>query len=123
LDASREKAVNTLLSRYRLWGVMAMISLVTFICLLSAAFLLEGVSYGMLLLVLFSGFLWMGATALCRHSLVALKHAMGRRLTVGEFLSTQLVALSFPLAYPRVRREAAAFLKETGAGSNDLQSQ
>lgn len=62
-----------------------------------------------LFIILLAGFLWIGATALSRHALVRLKQFIGSRVGMLEFLSTQMVAIFFPLHYVLMRREVAAF--------------
>ena len=104
--------LNALLSGYRLWGLASMGFFVLFICLLTVLVSIPEATLPMFLALLFSGFLWLGTTALCRHSLVLLKRYIGKELGLVEFLSTQLVVLLFPFVYRKVKKEADLFRRE-----------
>jgi hypothetical protein len=56
-----------------------------------------------------SGFLWIGSTSLCRHSLVLLKDEVGQKIDIREFLATQFVFFLFPFTYRKVKREVWHF--------------
>jgi hypothetical protein len=62
-----------------------------------------------------SGFLWIGMTSLCRHALVNLKYQTGNKVSLVEFLLTQLVVFLFPIHYARLKREVALY-KDKQAG-------
>lgn len=59
--------------------------------------------------ILMSGFLWIGATSFSRHALIRLKQFIGKKVSMLEFISTQMVAFFFPFHYVRLMREVAAF--------------
>lgn len=68
--------------------------------------------------ILMSGFLSIGMTALSRHTLITLKHFIGNKVGMLEFISTQLVVFLFPFHYVRLKREVAEF-KGRIAGDRD----
>ncbi|MDA8432682.1 MAG: hypothetical protein M0Z60_06945 [Nitrospiraceae bacterium] len=62
-------------------------------------------SIALLGMSLLAGFLWIGCTSVCRHSLVQIKDNVGQRIGTMEFLSTQFVFILFPYVYPKVKKE------------------
>jgi hypothetical protein len=98
-------AVERLLSLYRFSGAVAMASFALFLTLLATVLYRQDVSYALLAMSLFAGFLWLGSTSVCRHSLVRLRDVIGKRVGLLEFLSTQFVFILFPCTYPKVKRE------------------
>lgn len=99
-------------------GVVAMSAFYLFIFLVASYLAAEHAGLLYLFGILLSGFLWIGATALSRHALVRLKHFIGNKVGMLEFLSTQLVALLFPFHYVRLKREVAEFKGRTAGGSD-----
>jgi hypothetical protein len=114
---STDGTVEKLLFHYRFWGFAAVCFFIISISLLMFLVLVPGASLKILYIVLLCGFLWIGSTSFSRHALVILKRYMGREVGMLEFLSTQFVALLFPLAYKKVKNEVKAF-KEKQAGGN-----
>ena len=80
-----------------------------------------GAPLQILYVVLLCGFLWIGSTSLSRHALVVLKRHIGREIGMVEFLSTQFVAILFPVAYRKVRGEVRAFVEKQRAQEKDLE--
>jgi hypothetical protein len=64
-----------------------------------------------------SGFLWIGMTSLCRHVLVNLKYQTGNKVSLSEFLLSQLVVILFPFYYARLKKEVALY-KDKLEGKN-----
>lgn len=112
---AKDDTLERSLSHYRRWGVAAMCFFMISVALLLILAFVPGVPVKILYVALLCGFLWIGATSFSRHALVVLKQSMGRKLGIAEFLSTQFVALLFPLAYKRVRDEVKAFRKQQRA--------
>ncbi len=105
----KKDVLDRLLAMYRFWGITATVAFAVFIFLLAVVYRAEKLNVVMLFLSLLSGFLWIGATSMSRHSFVLLKNYIGCRVTVVEFLSTQLVVFLFPFAYRKVKGEAEEF--------------
>lgn len=112
---SADDTARTLLSHYCLWGIAAVCCFSISIALLVVLAFVPGVSVKVLYIALLCGFLWIGSTSFSRHSLIVLKRYIGRELGMAEFLSTQFVAILFPLAYRKVKREVEAFVEEQQA--------
>ncbi len=110
---SQDNNIDVLLTNYRLWGLAAIGSFVVFALLLTFVITAHGLHFIWLLMILMSGFLWIGTTAICRHSLVLLKSYIRKDIGIPEFLSTQLVVFLFPFTYRKVKREVDAYLKRT----------
>jgi hypothetical protein len=106
---SAGSTVEKLLFHYRLWGMAAVCFFMISVSLLLVLVFVPGVPVQILYIVLLCGFLWIGSTSFSRHALVVLKRYIGRELGMVEFLSTQFVALLFPLAYKKVKNEVKAF--------------
>ena len=93
------------LSLYRLSGAAAMASFAACVFLLVQVMRSEELNVVLLGMSLLAGFLWIGCTSVCRHSLLRIRDDVGRRTGMLEFLSTQFVFLSFPYVYPKVKKE------------------
>lgn len=104
-----DDTLDKLLSNYRVWGIGAMCFFMISISLLMFLVLFPSAPLEILYFVLLSGFLWIGSTSFSRHALVLLKRYIGGELSVVEFLSTQFVAVLFPLAYRKVKNEVKVF--------------
>ncbi len=111
------KAVDRLLTGYLALGIGVMVSFLIFAALLLVFYLRDGSDLLFLFLILASGFLWIGLTSLCRHALVRLKFQIGNKVSIIEFLSTQLVVFLFPFYYFRLKKEVALF-KDKQAGKS-----
>ncbi len=117
---SADSTVEKLLFHYRFWGMAAVCFFMISVSLLLALVLVPGVPVEILYIVLLCGFLWIGSTSFSRHALVILKRHIGRQLGMVEFLSTQFVAVLFPLAYKKVKNEVRAFKeKQSGQKMDD----
>jgi hypothetical protein len=106
---SAYSTVEKMLFHYRFWGMAAVGFFMISVSLLLVLVFVPGVPVEVLYIVLLCGFLWLGSTSFSRHALVILKRHIGRELGVPEFLSTQFVAVLFPLAYKKVKNEVKAF--------------
>ncbi|MDA8104831.1 MAG: hypothetical protein M0Z71_05570 [Nitrospiraceae bacterium] len=98
-----------LLAVYRFWGAAAMASFTAFLFLLAAVLRTPAVNYTLLVMNLFSGFLWLGTTSISRHSLIRLKDTIGKKVGLLEFLSTQFVFILFPYSYRKVKKEVELY--------------
>ncbi len=96
---------DRLLSSYRFWGLAAVASFGLFLLLMLATALSAGLNRVMLAAPLCSGFLWIGATSLSRHSLVKLKQCIGKEVGLFEFVSSQFVFVLFPFTYRTLKKE------------------
>lgn len=101
--------IEKLLSHYFHWGIAAACFFMISVCLLLVLMLVPGTPLEVLYFVLLCGFLWIGSTSFSRHSLVLLKQHIGRKIGIVEFLSTQFVAILFPLSYRKVKDEVRVF--------------
>jgi hypothetical protein len=110
----KKDVLDRLMAAYRFWGITAGCAFFLFVFLLVAVWRAEKFSMIILVVALVSGFLWIGATSLCRHSFILLKNYLGCRVSVVEFLSTQFVVFLLPFAYRKVKREADALMKKRG---------
>jgi len=106
-----DKTADSLLASCRLWAYTAMAACFAFASLLFFGIRREGTHLFIPLSILLSGFLWIGTTALYRHSYVVLKTYIGKRVGTLEFLSTNLVVILFPITYWKIRREVGLFKK------------
>jgi hypothetical protein len=106
--------LDRLVARYRFWAIAASGAFAVFVFLLVIVCRAEKLNLLMLFLALLTGFLWIGATSVSRHSFILLKNYLGCRVSVVEFLSTQFVVFLFPFAYRKVKKEAEAFRKRRG---------
>jgi hypothetical protein len=106
--------LDRLVARYRIWAMAASGAFAVFVFLLIIVYRAEKLNLLMLFLALLTGFLWIGATSISRHSFILLKQYLGCRVSIVEFLSTQFVVLLFPFAYRKVKKEAEAFRKRRG---------
>lgn len=97
---------DRLLSAYRFWGLASVTTFLLFSALLAIYYMLKFNHILFLLMVLLSGFLFIGMTSLCRHALVRLKQHIGVKVGIVEFILTQFVFIMFPFNYARLRREA-----------------
>ena len=107
---TNEQQAEVLLSRYRLWGVVSTLALMIFAIVLIAVLSSDLLGIGHFLLLLWTGISWLGATALCRHSYVALMQHMGVKVALKDFLSIQLIAIVFPFHYGKTRRTVREYL-------------
>jgi ABC-type enterochelin transport system permease subunit len=101
--------ISGLLALYRFWGAAAVASFAAFLFLLAAAMRNPAVSYPLLVMSLFAGFLWIGTTSISRHSLIRLKDTIGERVGLFEFLSTQFVFILFPYSYRKLKKEVERY--------------
>ncbi len=96
-----------LLSVYRFWGLAAVAFFGIFLLSMFAVAFSRGLHKVMLVTPLFSGFLWIGTTALSRHSLIQLKQCLGKKVGLLEFFSTQFVFVLFPFTYKELKKEVS----------------
>ena len=101
-----------LLTDYLVWGLAAAGSFILLLLLLSLYLFAGEIHSALLPAGLVSGFLWLGATSMSRHSLVNLKRCVGRKLGMPEFLLTQLNCFLFPFSYRKVKKEVAQYLRD-----------
>ena len=108
------KKVNAerLLSSYLLWGMLSVLIFIIFIMLLSYAILSEQTYIFLYFILLLTGFLWIGVTAITRHVFVLLKKYIGKEISVLEFLSTQFIVLLLPFLYIKLRKEVRIYNKK-----------
>jgi hypothetical protein len=106
--------LDRLVTIYRFWAVTASGAFTVFVFLLVIVSRAEKLNLLVLFLALLTGFLWIGATSISRHSFILLKQYLGCRVSVVEFLSTQFVVFLFPFAYRKVKKEAEMFRKRRG---------
>jgi hypothetical protein len=97
--------IQGLLTLYLFSGVAAMVSFIACAALLLTALRHAEASYVLLGMSLLAGFLWIGSTSVCRHSLLLLKDEVGLRVEMREFLATQFVFFLFPFAYRKIKKE------------------
>jgi hypothetical protein len=103
------KTADRLLANYRMLGIGAILSFLGFIALLLVFYLHDNTDSFFLFFILTSGFLWIGMTSLCRHVLIKLKFQMGSKVSIVEFLLTQLIVFLFPFYYSRLKKEVALY--------------
>ena len=96
-------------------GLIAISAFLLFVFLVTSFLAADQAGLLYLFCILMSGFLWIGATSLSRHSLVRLKEFIGKKVGIFEFISTQLVFLLFPFQYVRLRKEVAEFKGKIGS--------
>lgn len=108
----RIPVIEELLSLYRFSGAAAMVSFALFVSLLASVMHRPEVSYELLGMSLLAGFLWIGSTSLCRHSLIQIKDSVGQRVGMLEFLSTQFIFILFPYAYRKLKKEVNRYAKK-----------
>lgn len=108
-----------LLSHYRFWGIAAVCFFVLTVLFLMVLLFLPGAPIQMLYVVMLCGFLWIGSTSFSRHALVVLKRHIGRKISMVEFLSTQFVAILFPIAYWKVKNEVRTFMEQQRVQTDD----
>ena len=101
----KKNNADRLLSSYLLWGIASVSVFMLFIALLSFAVMLERTYVFLYFILLLTGFLWIGVTAVSRHVFVMLKKYIGKDISVLEFLSTQFIVLLLPLLYLKLRKE------------------
>jgi hypothetical protein len=104
-----DKNLDKLLEAYRLWAYITLSSCVVFALLLTLGIRSEKTHPFVPLAILLSGFLWIGTSAFCRHSYVALRAYIGKRVGTLEFLSTNLVVILFPVTYWKIKKEVELF--------------
>ncbi len=109
-------ALETLMNHYRLWGIVAMGAFGVLVTGIFLSFYSESVRTGIIFFVLLLGFLWIGATSICRHLYVTIKDRIGKKVGVIEFLSTQLIVLWFPFVYRKLKREVDAYRQANHSG-------
>ena len=114
------KTLDKMLAHYRLLALLTIFSF-----LFSAFIMITGMraesTHPLIFFAIFlSAAFWIGMTALCRHSYVVLKTAMGKQIGLLEFLSTNLVVLIFPLVYGKLKKEVASF--KAGENNNNAES-
>ena len=115
--ADDAETADKLLAGYRIGAIAATCSFVIFAAFLTAVVLVQRMHFFMLLLLLLSGFLWIGMTSICRHSFILLKRHIGVEVGQLEFLSTQFVFLHSPIRYRKVRKEVEIYKeKKLAAG-------
>ncbi len=108
----KKSALESLLSAYRFWGIMATASFLVFLGLLCIVARREGpLDLPLLFADLVVGFLWIGTTSISRHVLIVLKGYIGKKVTALEFLSTQFIVILFPFAYGKVKKQAEMYMK------------
>lgn len=108
--------LGALMNRYRLWGIVAMGAFVMLVTGVFLSFYSESVRTGIIFFVLLLGFLWIGATSICRHLYVTIKDRIGKKVGVIEFLSTQLIVFLFPFVYKKLKREVDEYRQEMHSG-------
>jgi hypothetical protein len=104
--------IQRLLALYRFCGATAMVSFAACVSLLGAVLYRSEVSYVLLGMGLLAGFLWIGSTSVCRHSLIKLKDNLGQEVGMPEFLSTQFVFFLFPYAYRKLKKEVNRYTEK-----------
>lgn len=100
-----------LLSAYRFWGLATVVFFGLFLLSVISAISSTGLNRIMLVVPLFSGFLWIGTTSLSRHSLIQLKQCIGKEVGLFEFVSTQFVFVLFPFTYRELKKEVSSHTK------------
>lgn len=105
----RKSNAVRLLSSYVMWGVISVCAFLGFVALLSVAIVLEQEGMLIYFIMLFTGFLWIGGTAISRHVFVLLKRYIGKDISILEFLSTQFIALLFPFLYIKLKKEVLIY--------------
>ncbi len=60
-------------------------------------------------ILLLTGFLWIGVTAVSRHVFVLLKRYIGKEISDLEFLSTQFIVLLLPFLYMKLKKEVRIY--------------
>lgn len=108
-------SLDGLLSQYRLWGIIAMGAFTMLVIFLLLALFLRDAGIFSIFLVLVFGFLWIGATSICRHLFIRIKDLIGKKVGMREFLSTQLIIFLFPFVYKRLRSEIEEYSRHSGA--------
>ena len=109
-------ALDKMLVQYRLCAFMAIFSFILFIFLMIVGIRSESAHPFIPFAIYLSAMFWIGMTALCRHSYVVLKTAMGKRIGIGEFLSTNLVVILFPFVYRKIKKELELFKTRNDSG-------
>ncbi|MDA8082090.1 MAG: hypothetical protein M0024_00360 [Nitrospiraceae bacterium] len=110
-----EDIPDRLLKAYWLWGLAATVAFVLFLAMLAFYYSSDYDSVLFLFVILLAGFLWIGATSYSRHSYIRLKEYMGARVSLTEFISTQIIVLLLPFSYFRLKKEIEAFRIKRGA--------
>ena len=104
-----DKTLDKLLAQYRLRALIVIFSFVLSAFLMITGIRMESTHPLSFFTIFLSAAFWIGMTALCRHSYVMLKTAMGKRIGLLEFLSTNLVVLIFPVVYRKLKNEVTSF--------------
>lgn len=108
-------SLDKLLGQYRLWGIIAMVAFTMLVIFLLHLQFVRDAGIFSTFIVLVFGFLWIGATSICRHSFITIKERIGKKVGVIEFLSTQIIVLLFPFAYRRLKEEIKDHRKQLDA--------
>lgn len=108
-----------LLRRFALWGGTALIAFLALLFFLACAVFEERARLSLYALVLFSGFLWIGSTALSRHAFVLTKRSIGKEAGFLEFVATQFIVILLPFAYMRMRNEIRDYRQREKRGETE----
>lgn len=101
-----------LLSGYLFCGILSVLVFILFIILLTYAIQMKQPYIFLYFILLLTGFLWIGVTAISRHVFVMLKKYIGKEISVLEFLSTQFIVLLLPFLYRKLRKEVLIYNKK-----------
>jgi hypothetical protein len=108
----KKNHAERLLSGYLFCGVLSIVIFILFALLLSYAILIEQTYIFLYFILLLTGFLWIGVTAIARHVFVLLKKYIGKEIHVLEFLSTQFIVVLLPFLYIKLRKEVRMYNKK-----------
>ena len=96
---------DRLLKAYWLWGLAATVAFALFLAMLAFYYSSDYDSVLFLFVILLAGFLWIGATSYSRHSYIRLKEYMGAKVSLTEFISTQIIVLLLPFSISGSKRK------------------
>ncbi len=116
---NRSETADRLLIVFFLWGLAAIGAFLLLIFLVTVFYYTEINELFFLFGILISGFLLIGATSMSRHALVRAKQFTENKISLPEFISTQLVVIFFPYHYFRLKKEVSAY-KKSIAEPNDI---
>jgi hypothetical protein len=116
---NRSETADRLFIVFCSWGLAAIGAFLLLIFLVTVFYYSEKHDFFSLFGILVSGFLWIGATSMSRHALVRVKQFTENKISLIEFIATQLMVIFFPYHYLRLKKEVSEY-KKSIAEPNDM---
>ncbi len=104
-----DTSLDILLRQCRLWALAAMLSFALSLCVFFLGIRSDSFNRLIPFAIFLTAILWLGTTALYRHSYVRLRTAMGKKIGLLEFLATNFVFILFPFVYRKLKKEVESF--------------